>query len=133
MNSTRNAIFLSLFLCGCGSRGATTCEELRIGMTKAQVEHKLGSPSVVHKYDARARPTDLYLDVTVYTYKDNRPAFAEPDVVYIANREDEVIRISCEDKPVFMRVDGSYVANDYANRWRIDKNPPANKKVTPPQ
>lgn len=127
-------IFLSLLLGGCGPKGSTTCEELRIGMSKAQMEQKLGSPSVVHIYDARARPADLYLDVTVYTYKDNRPAFAEPDVVYIANREDEVIRISCQDKPVFMRVDGTYVASDYANRWRIDKTPPAaNKKVTAPQ
>lgn len=133
MKSKRNALLLSLLLGGCGSRGSTACDELRIGMSKAQVEQKLGTTSIVHKYDARTRPADLYLDVTVYTYKDNRPAFGEPDVVYIANREDEVIRISCQDRPIHLRADGTSVSSDYANRWRIDKNPPANKKVTPPQ
>lgn len=101
-------------------------------MKKSDVERIVGRPDNIRISNARAVPADLYLDVSIYTYANNGP-FAEPDVLFIANREDELINIRCADKPIRLHVGGTYVGEFYIHRWRIDKNPPANKKVTPPQ
>lgn len=116
---------------GCGD-GDEACSSLRIGMTKAQVEAVLGRPDIVRTSNAKERPSDLYMDVSIYSYKHKLP-FSEDDVIFIANREDEVIDISCQDKPIRLRADGTYVAEDYIRRWRADKVPPADKKAVPPR
>lgn len=116
---------------GC-SASDEACSSLRIGMTKVQVEAVLGRPDHVRISNAHANPTDLYMDVSIYSYEHKFP-FSEDDVIYIANRENEVINIRCQDKPVRLRADGIHVAEDYIHRWRTDKVSPAKTKVTQPQ
>lgn len=118
-------------MAGCGDSDEA-CSSLRIGMTKTQVEAVLGRPYHVSTSNAQMNPRDLYLDVSVYSYKHGLP-FSEDDVIYIANRENEVIDISCQGKPIRLRTDGTAAGEFHMHRWRVDKNPPANKKVTPPQ
>ncbi len=113
----------------CAPQEKDACLDLRIGMKKAEVERRLGAPRHISKGSDDDR---LYRNVDVYSYTNKGP-FAEDDVIFIANKEDEVIDISCEDRPVNLHVDGTRVDEFYIHRWRIDKNPPANKKVTPPQ
>ena len=120
--------FLSaiMTLAGCGV-GTQPCENLRIGMSRAQMVAQLGPAGHIKVYDAKRRPSDLYMDVRVYTYTNKMP-FSEPDVVYVDNHGDKLIRISCQDKPIRLHVDGSTVPENYLDAWRIDKTPPASKK-----
>ncbi len=125
MKSLLVAICLMTFV-GC-SDSDKTCSSLRIGMTKAHVEAILGRPDTLRNADA-----GLYRDVSIYSYR-HKPPFSEDDVIYIANRENEVIDISCQGKPIRLRPDGTYADEFHIQRWRVDKAPPANKKVTSPQ
>lgn len=128
----RLLVFLCVSIFAACVKAKDPCEELRIGMKKSDVERIVGRPDSIRISNARTVPADLYLDVSIHTYANKGP-FAEPDVLFIANREDELINIRCADKPIRLHVDGTYVDELYIHRWRIDKNPPANKKVTPPQ
>lgn len=121
-------VFLTA-LAACAPEEKDACLDLRIGMSKAEVVRMLGAPDRISK---GSDDDMLYRNVDVYSYSNKGP-FADNDVVYIANREDEVIRISCQEVPVYINVDGKRVETNYSHRWRKDKNPPANKKVTAPQ
>jgi len=128
----RLRIFLCVAVLAACEKTKDPCEELRIGMKTADVERIVGRPDKIRVSNAKVVPEDLYLDVSIYTYENKGP-FAEPDVLFVANREDELINIRCADKPIRLRADGTYVDEMYIHRWRADKVPPPNKKVTAPQ
>lgn len=116
-----------MVLSACTNNEKDACLDLRIGMTKMDVERVGGRPDYIKK-----APEDLYRGVTVFYYK-NKGAFADRDIVHIADREDEVISISCQEKSIYLRQDGKVVEENHAQRWRIDMNPSLQNKASVPQ
>lgn len=108
----------SVLMSGC-RRHVRPCADLRIGMTKTQMEQLLGNAVSSRTENGRSNPRDLYVDLTVYSYIHRNGIMAEPDYIYIDERTGQIARISCDDKSIRLKTDGTEVPENYLENWKF--------------